>query len=137
VAAGDDYRTRRTHELRRQAQRIAVAGRVDCHVASLTCALLEDSLSGVARPIQFDQDGGAHFARDGQGKRTTRNRYDACSGELRELDQRSPQKADTHDGDELPGDWFDPADLPDGLTPLARAAVADMIRGQYDVVRDL
>jgi len=41
------------------------------------------------------------------------------------------------DGDELPGDWFDPADLPDGLTPLARAAVADMIRGQYDVVRDL
>ena len=41
------------------------------------------------------------------------------------------------DGDELPGDWFDPADLPDGLAPLARAAVADMIRGQYDVVRDL
>jgi len=41
------------------------------------------------------------------------------------------------DGDELPGDWFDPADLPEPLTPLTRAAVGDMIRGQYDVVRDL
>lgn len=41
------------------------------------------------------------------------------------------------DGDGLPGDWFDPADLPDGLDPLARAAVSDLIRGQYDVVREL
>jgi len=41
------------------------------------------------------------------------------------------------DGDELPGDWFDPADLPEPLTPLARAAVGDMIRGQYGVVREL
>ena len=40
------------------------------------------------------------------------------------------------DGDELPGDWFDPVDLPERLDPLARAAVGDMIRGQYDVVRD-
>jgi hypothetical protein len=40
------------------------------------------------------------------------------------------------DGDELPGDWFDPAALPEPLDPLARAAVGDMIRGQYDVVRD-
>ncbi|HET7045817.1 MAG TPA: hypothetical protein VFI37_13290 [Gaiellaceae bacterium] len=41
------------------------------------------------------------------------------------------------DGDELPGDWFDPADLPEPLAPLARAAVGDMIRGQYGVVREL
>lgn len=41
------------------------------------------------------------------------------------------------DGDELPGDWFDPAALPEPLDPLARAAVGDMIRGQYGVVRDL
>jgi hypothetical protein len=40
------------------------------------------------------------------------------------------------DGDDLPGDWFDPADLPEPLAPLARAAVGDMIRGQYDVVRE-
>ncbi len=41
------------------------------------------------------------------------------------------------DGVDLDGDWFDPADPPDGLTPLADAAVGDMIRGQYDVVREL
>jgi hypothetical protein len=41
------------------------------------------------------------------------------------------------DGDELPGDWFDPAALPEPLDPLARAAVGDMIRGQYGVVREL
>lgn len=40
------------------------------------------------------------------------------------------------DGDDLPGDWFDPAALPEPLEPLARAAVGDMIRGQYGVVRD-
>jgi hypothetical protein len=40
------------------------------------------------------------------------------------------------DGDELPGDWFDPADLPEPLDPLARAAIGDLIRGQYGVVRD-
>ena len=40
------------------------------------------------------------------------------------------------DGDALPGDWFDPADLPESLTPVARAAVGDMIRGQYGVERD-
>jgi hypothetical protein len=40
------------------------------------------------------------------------------------------------DGDELPGDWFDPTGLPEPLDPVARAAVGDMIRGQYDVVRD-
>jgi hypothetical protein len=40
------------------------------------------------------------------------------------------------DGDELPGDWFDPAALPEPLDPLARAAVGDMIRGQYGVVRE-
>ena len=40
------------------------------------------------------------------------------------------------DGDELPGDWFDPADLPEALDPVARAAVGDLIRGQYDVVRE-
>lgn len=38
--------------------------------------------------------------------------------------------------DELDGDFFDPADLPAELTPLARAAVGDMIRGRYDVDRD-
>jgi hypothetical protein len=41
------------------------------------------------------------------------------------------------DGDELPGDWFDPAALPEPLAPLARAAVGDMIRGQYGVDREL
>jgi hypothetical protein len=41
------------------------------------------------------------------------------------------------DGDDLPGDWFDPAALPEPLDALARAAVGDMIRGQYGVVRDL
>ena len=41
------------------------------------------------------------------------------------------------DGDELPGDWFDPAALPEPLEPVARAAVGDMIRGQYGVVREL
>lgn len=41
------------------------------------------------------------------------------------------------DGDELPGDWFDPAALPEPTDPLARAAVGDMIRGQYGVVREL
>lgn len=41
------------------------------------------------------------------------------------------------DGDDLPGDWFDPADLPEPLHPLARAAVGDMIRGTYGVERDL
>jgi hypothetical protein len=38
--------------------------------------------------------------------------------------------------EDLEGDFFDPADLPEGLTPLARAAVGDMIRGRYDVDRD-
>ena len=41
------------------------------------------------------------------------------------------------DGDDLPGDWFDPADPPEPLTPLADAAVGDMIRGTYGVERDL
>jgi hypothetical protein len=41
------------------------------------------------------------------------------------------------DGDDLPGDWFDPAALPEPLAPLARAAVGDMIRGQYGVEREL
>jgi hypothetical protein len=41
------------------------------------------------------------------------------------------------DGDELPGDWFDPAALPEAVDPLARAAIGDMIRGQYGVVREL
>lgn len=41
------------------------------------------------------------------------------------------------DGDELAGDWFDPAALPEPLDPVAAAAVGDMIRGQYGVVRDL
>ncbi len=40
------------------------------------------------------------------------------------------------DGDDLPGDWFDPADLPEELAPLARAAVSDLVRGRYDVERD-
>jgi hypothetical protein len=40
------------------------------------------------------------------------------------------------DGDDHPGDWFDPADLPGPLDPVARAAVGDMIRGQYGVVRE-
>lgn len=40
------------------------------------------------------------------------------------------------DGDELPGDWFDPAALPAELDAVARAAVGDLIRGQYDVVRE-
>jgi hypothetical protein len=41
------------------------------------------------------------------------------------------------DGDELPGDWFDPVDLPKKLDALAKAAVGDMIRGQYGVERTL
>lgn len=41
------------------------------------------------------------------------------------------------DGDDLPGDWFDPAALPEAIDPLARAAVGDMIRGQYGIVREL
>jgi hypothetical protein len=40
------------------------------------------------------------------------------------------------DGIDLPGDWFDPAGLPEGLAPLTRAAVGDMIRGQYGVERE-
>lgn len=39
--------------------------------------------------------------------------------------------------DEIEGDFFDPADLPEAVTPLARAAVSDLVRGQYDVARDL
>ena len=39
------------------------------------------------------------------------------------------------DGDDLPGDWFDPAALPEPVAPLAEAAVADMILGQYGVER--
>jgi hypothetical protein len=40
------------------------------------------------------------------------------------------------DGDELPGNWFDPVDLPEPIEPTARAAVADMVRGQYGVIRE-
>ena len=40
------------------------------------------------------------------------------------------------DGDDLPGDWFDPADPPEPMAPLAEAAVGDMIRGQYGVERE-
>jgi hypothetical protein len=39
------------------------------------------------------------------------------------------------DGDDLPGSWFDPVDLPEPLDPLAEAAVGDLIRGRYDVER--
>ena len=35
------------------------------------------------------------------------------------------------DGDELPGNWFDPVDLPEPIEPDARAAVSDMVRGRY------
>jgi hypothetical protein len=38
--------------------------------------------------------------------------------------------------DDVDGDFFDPADLPPDATPLARASVGDMVRGQYDVERD-
>jgi hypothetical protein len=38
--------------------------------------------------------------------------------------------------DDLEGDFFDPVDLPDETTPLARAAVSDLVRGRYDVDRD-
>lgn len=39
--------------------------------------------------------------------------------------------------DEIDGDFFDPVDLPEDATPLARAAVSDLVRGQYDVDREL
>ena len=35
------------------------------------------------------------------------------------------------DGDELPGDWFDPVDLPQAIDPIARQAVSDLVRGIY------
>jgi hypothetical protein len=38
--------------------------------------------------------------------------------------------------DELEGEFFDPVDLPDDADRLARAAVFDLVRGQYDVERD-
>lgn len=38
--------------------------------------------------------------------------------------------------DDLEGDFFDPVDLPEETAPLARAAVADFVRGRYDVDRD-
>ena len=40
------------------------------------------------------------------------------------------------DGDELPGNWFDPVDLPEPIEPIARAAVGDMVRGLYGVERE-
>ena len=38
--------------------------------------------------------------------------------------------------DDIEGDFFDPVDLPDDADRLARAAVSDLVRGQYDVERD-
>jgi hypothetical protein len=38
--------------------------------------------------------------------------------------------------DDVDGDFFDPVDLPDDVDRLARAAVSDLVRGQYDVERD-
>ncbi len=35
------------------------------------------------------------------------------------------------DGDDLPGSWFDPADLPEPIEPSARTAVSDLTRGLY------
>ena len=35
------------------------------------------------------------------------------------------------DGDELPGDWFDPVDLPEPIDATARQAVSDLVRGIY------
>jgi hypothetical protein len=35
------------------------------------------------------------------------------------------------DGDELPGSWFDPVDLPEPIEPAARQAVSDLVRGIY------
>ena len=39
--------------------------------------------------------------------------------------------------EDIEGDFFDPVDLPEDATPLARAAVFDLVRGQYDVEREL
>jgi hypothetical protein len=35
------------------------------------------------------------------------------------------------DGDDLPGNWFDPVDLPEPIERTARAAVSDLTRGIY------
>lgn len=35
------------------------------------------------------------------------------------------------DGDELPGNWFDPVDLPEPTDPAARQAISDLVRGLY------
>jgi hypothetical protein len=35
------------------------------------------------------------------------------------------------DGDDLPGSWFDPVDLPEPIEPTARQAVSDLTRGIY------
>ena len=35
------------------------------------------------------------------------------------------------DGDDLPGNWFDPVDLPEPVDATTSAAVGDLIRGRY------